>query len=229
MDTELLADALRALGDSLRYYRDMGMTDLALSPAYLASPADQLRIQEEQLQGCPRCKLCESRATIVFGSGRAAADLVVIGEGPGAEEDQQGKPFVGRAGQLLTKMLESVKFDRAEDVYILNVVKCRPPGNRNPEPDEIEACSPFLAAQLATIQPKVILALGSVATQALLKTKEPIGKLRGRIHPYGAALLVPTFHPAFLLRNPGQEYKRMAWEDLKLARREYDRLHAHRD
>src|SRR2546425_7230233 len=116
MDTELLADALRALGDSLRYYRDMGLTDLALSPAYLASPADQLRTQEEQLQGCLRCKLCENRTRIVFGSGHAAADLVVIGEGPGAEEDQQGKPFVGRAGQLLTKMLESVKFDRAEDV-----------------------------------------------------------------------------------------------------------------
>ena len=132
---------------------------------------------------------------------------------------------MGRAGQLLTRMLESVQISRETDAYILNVVKCRPPGNRNPEPDEIEACSPFLAAQLAAIQPAVILALGTVATQALLRTKDPIGKLRGRVHPYGSALLVPTFHPAFLLRNPGQEYKRMAWEDLKLARREYDRLH----
>jgi DNA polymerase len=109
-----------------------------------------------------------------------------------------------------------------DEVYICNTVKCRPPGNRNPEVDELAACAPFLAEQLATLQPKVILSLGSVATQALLKTNAPIGKLRGRLHPYGAAVLIPTFHPAFLLRNPGQEYKRMAWEDLKLAKKEYD-------
>jgi DNA polymerase len=145
-----------------------------------------------------------------------------IGEGPGADEDAQGKPFVGRAGQLLTKMLESIKLSR-DEVYITNAVLCRPPGNRNPEPEELAACAPFLAAKLATIQPKVILSLGSVATQALLQTREPIGKLRGRLHPYGTAVLIPTFHPAFLLRNPGPEYKRMAFEDLKLARREYDR------
>ncbi len=226
MEAELLANALRAVGDCLRHHRDMGVTDLPLSGAYLASPAEQLRTQEERLQGCRCCKLCDGRTTIVFGSGNPRADLVAIGEGPGADEDQQGKPFVGRAGQLLTRMLESVKLDREADVYILNVVKCRPPGNRNPETDEIDACSPFLASQLATIQPKVILALGSVATQALLRTREPIGKLRGRVHTYGAARLIPTFHPAFLLRNPGQEYKRMAYEDLKLARREYDRLRA---
>ncbi len=225
MDTLPLADALRALGDSLRYWRDMGLGELPLAADYLASPAERLRLQEQALQGCQRCKLSAGRSTIVFGSGNPNADLVVIGEGPGADEDQQGKPFVGRAGQLLTRMLESVQISRETDAYILNVVKCRPPGNRNPEPDEIEACSPFLAAQLAAIQPTVILALGTVATQALLRTKDPIGKLRGRVHPYGSALLVPTFHPAFLLRNPGQEYKRMAWEDLKLARREYDRLH----
>ena len=225
MDTPPLADALRALGDSLRYWRDMGLEELPLAADYLASPAERVRRQEQALQGCQRCKLSAGRATIVFGSGNPNADLVVIGEGPGADEDQQGKPFVGRAGQLLTRMLESVQINRETDAYILNVVKCRPPGNRNPEPDEIDACSPFLAAQLAAIQPMVILALGTVATQALLRTKDPIGKLRGRVHPYGSALLVPTFHPAFLLRNPGQEYKRMAWEDLKLARREYDRLH----
>jgi uracil-DNA glycosylase len=225
MDTPPLADALRALGDSLRYWRDMGLEELPLAADYLASPAERLRQQEQALQGCQRCKLSAGRSTIVFGSGNPNANLVVIGEGPGADEDQQGKPFVGRAGQLLTRMLESVQISRETDAYILNVVKCRPPGNRNPEPDEIEACSPFLAAQLAAIQPTVILALGTVATQALLRTKDPIGKLRGRVHPYGSALLVPTFHPAFLLRNPGQEYKRMAWEDLKLARREYDRLH----
>jgi uracil-DNA glycosylase len=225
MDTPPLADALRALGDSLRYWRDMGLDELPLAADYLASPAERLRQQEQALQGCQRCPLSAGRSTIVFGSGNPSADLVVIGEGPGADEDQQGKPFVGRAGQLLTRMLESVQISRETDAYILNVVKCRPPGNRNPEPDEIEACSPFLTAQLAAIQPTVILALGTVATQALLRTKDPIGKLRGRVHPYGSALLVPTFHPAFLLRNPGPEYKRMAWEDLKLARREYDRLH----
>ena len=146
----------------------------------------------------------------------------MIGEGPGADEDAQGLPFVGRAGQLLTKMLASVQITR-EEVFITNAVLCRPPGNRNPEPDELAACAPFLAEKLATIQPKVILSLGSVATQSLLRTREAIGKLRGRVHPYGAAVLIPTFHPAFLLRNPGQEYKRMAWEDLKLAKREYDR------
>jgi len=219
---EALADALGALGATLRYYRDLGLTELPLGEDLLQGPAEALRTQERNLQGCPRCKLCDGRTTIVFGSGNPKADLVVIGEGPGAEEDQQGKPFVGRAGQLLTKMLESVQISR-DEVYITNTVKCRPPGNRNPEGDELAACAPFLAAQLGIIQPKVILALGSVATQALLKTKEPIGKLRGRVHLYGSLVLIPTFHPAFLLRNPGQDYKRMAWDDLKLAKREYDR------
>jgi uracil-DNA glycosylase len=194
---------------------------LPLEGDVLTSPAEALRAQEQALQGCRRCKLCEARNSIVFGSGNPEADLVVIGEGPGADEDAQGLPFVGRAGQLLTKMLEAVKLSR-DEVYICNTVKCRPPGNRNPEADELTACAPFLAEQFAVIQPKVILSLGSVATQALLRTKEPIGKLRGRLHQYGHAVLIPTFHPAFLLRNPGQDYKRMAWEDLKLARREYD-------
>ena len=157
----------------------------------------------------------------MFGSGSARAQMVVIGEGPGADEDAQGKPFVGRAGQLLTKMLEAVKLSR-DEVYIMNAVKCRPPGNRNPDADELAACAPFLDAQFNVLQPVVVLSLGSVATQALLRTKEAIGKLRGRVHPYRSGVLIPTFHPAFLLRNPGQEYKRMAWEDLKLARREYD-------
>ena len=186
-----------------------------------AGPDSPLAAQERALQGCRRCKLCEARATIVFGSGNPHADLVVIGEGPGADEDAQGLPFVGRAGQLLTKMLDSVQLTR-DEVYIANAVKCRPPANRNPEPDELAACRPFLDAQLAAIQPTVILTLGSVATQALLRTREPIGKLRGRLHALGDAVVVPTFHPAFLLRNPGQEYRRMAWDDLKLAKREYD-------
>jgi len=199
----------------------MGVTEVTLGGDYLLGPQDALAAQERDLQGCRRCKLCEGRSTIVFGSGNPRAELVVIGEGPGADEDAQGKPFVGRAGQLLTKMLESVQVTR-DECFITNTVLCRPPGNRNPEADELAACRPFLDAKLGVIQPKVILALGSVATQALLRTKEPIGKLRGRLHPFGNAVLIPTFHPAFLLRNPGPEYRRMAWDDLKLAKREYD-------
>jgi len=199
----------------------MGAGDLALGGDYLLGPEEALRRQERALQGCTRCKLCQSRHTVVFGSGNPRAELIVIGEGPGADEDAQGLPFVGRAGQLLTRMLESVQISR-DEVFVTNAVKCRPPANRNPEPDELAACAPMLEAQFAAIQPKVVLSLGSVATQALLGTKEAIGKLRGRVHPYGSAILIPTFHPAFLLRNPGQEYKRMAWDDLKLAKREYD-------
>src|SRR5262245_32473637 len=179
----------------------MGFTEVAVTSEYLLGPAEALAEQERRLQGCRLCKLCEGRTTIVFGSGNPRAELVCIGEGPGADEDAQGKPFVGRAGQLLTKMLESVHLSR-DEVYITNAVLCRPPGNRNPEPAELAACAPFLAAKLAVIQPKVVLTLGSVATQALLKTREASGKLRGRIHPYGNAVLIPTFHPAFLLRNP---------------------------
>jgi uracil-DNA glycosylase family 4 len=216
-----LAGALTALASTLRYHKEMGVTEVTLSGDYLLGPVDALAAQERALQGCRRCKLCEGRSTIVFGSGHPRAELVVIGEGPGADEDAQGKPFVGRAGQLLTKMLESVHVTR-DECFITNTVLCRPPGNRNPEADELAACRPFLDAKLGVIQPKVILALGSVATQALLRTKEPIGKLRGRLHPFGNAVLIPTFHPAFLLRNPGPEYRRMAWDDLKLAKREYD-------
>lgn len=218
-----LADALSALSETLRHHRDLGFREASLSADCLLGPAEALAAQEKAAQGCRKCKLCEGRSTVVFGSGNPRAEFVVIGEGPGADEDAQGLPFVGRAGLLLTKMLEARKVELSRDeVYICNAVMCRPPGNRNPEADELAACAPYLAAKLAVLQPKVVLALGSVATQTLLGTKEPIGKLRGRVHPYGSAVLVPTFHPAFLLRNPGEEYKRMAWEDLQLARREYD-------
>jgi uracil-DNA glycosylase family 4 len=488
-----LAEAVAGLAATLRFHRDLGVTHVPLEGRYLLEPADALREQEANLQGCRCCKLCDGRSTIVFGSGNPRAELLLIGEGPGADEDAQGLPFVGRAGQLLTRMLASVDLAR-EDVYMSNAVKCfisprvlvytaegykpiknikvgdlvlthrgrfrpvvyvrprevlpkgssvirfaveaagtrrkrvyltvtpdhpflvdgawkpasdlksgdtittlgdecevcgraffvrhdrydmrtfrtcsarchnrrvfhtaearakvrrtmleqyadgrrdaqtitrranektrqlvaagmarlqrltpserhkgrvalakndlvlnlwwfqvqafpdsvedilrrllknhrseyvfvkaqvvaveeratgrdfplynvgveqdesyvaagvvshncRPPGNRNPEADELAACAPFLAAQFGVIQPKVVLTLGSVATQSLLKTREPIGKLRGRVHPFGSAVLIPTFHPAFLLRNPGPDYKRMAWDDLKLARREYD-------
>jgi uracil-DNA glycosylase len=217
-----LAGALDALAETLRFYRDLGVETLPLDGEYLMTPAETLRRQEQALQTCRKCKLSEGRTHVVFGSGNPTAEFVVIGEGPGADEDAQGLPFVGRAGQLLTKMLASVNLSRETDVFITNAVLCRPPGNRNPEADELAACATFLADKLAVIQPKVILALGSVASQSLLRTKEAIGKLRGRVHPYGDAVLIPTFHPAFLLRNPGQEYKRMAWDDLKLAKREYD-------
>lgn len=216
-----LGAALRALGDYLRMQQALGVSALSLSREYFPSPADALRRLEAQLQGCPRCKLHGGRTTIVFGSGNPNAELVFIGEGPGAEEDVQGKPFVGRAGQLLTKMIESIGMTR-DRVYIANIVKCRPPGNRNPEPDEIAACEPFLIAQLQAVQPKVICALGNFAAQTLLKTKEGIFKLRGRPHIYQGITLIPTFHPAYLLRNPNM--KGTAWEDLKLVRREVERV-----
>ena len=219
-----LADAARALADHLRFHQVLGVRDLALHGEPLGGPPAALRRVETASAGCTRCKLSGGRTTIVFGAGDPEARVVLIGEGPGEEEDRQGKPFVGRAGQLLTKMLESVGFDRERDAYIANVVKCRPERNRNPEPDEVAACNPFLMAQLDTVRPAVILALGNFAAQTLLGTREGITKLRGRLYEYRDSVLVPTFHPAFLLRNPGPTYRRMAWDDLKLARREFDRL-----
>jgi DNA polymerase len=219
-----VAECLHGLAETLRHHRALGVTEVALSRTPFPDPGDALREQERALQGCPRCKLSRSRSTVVFGSGSPRARLLVVGEGPGEEEDKQGLPFVGRAGQLLTKMLGSpgVGFDRDRDCYIANVVKCRPEKNRNPEPDEVAACSPFLMAQIQTIKPLVILAMGNFAAQTLLGSKDGITKLRGRSYPYGSSVLVPTFHPAFLLRNPGPEYRRMAWDDLKLARREWE-------
>ena len=225
-DHEPLADALHAVADALRHHRDMGWREVPRIERPRADASAALAAQEQALAGCTRCKLCGSRSTIVFGSGPPRARLMVIGEGPGEEEDRQGKPFVGRAGQLLTKMLESVGFDRERDCYITNVVKCRPEKNRNPEADEVAACNPFLTAQIEALQPAVILALGNFATQTLLGTREGIMRLRGRAYDRDGIVLIPTYHPAFLLRNPGPEYRRQAWDDLKLARREHDRLTA---
>jgi uracil-DNA glycosylase len=222
-DPAALADAARALAEHLRFQQALGVRELPLQGDPLGGPAAALRRVEAASEGCTRCKLSRGRNTIVFGAGSPEARLVLIGEGPGEEEDRQGKPFVGRAGQLLTKMLESVGFTR-EEVYICNIVKCRPPGNRNPEPEEIAACAPFLAGQLAAIQPGVICALGTFAAQHLLRTREPISRLRGQLHRLGALVVIPTFHPAFLLRNPGPSYRRQAYDDLKLMRREYDRV-----
>jgi len=223
---QALADCLLSLADTLRHHKALGFTEVALSRDPFPDPGDILRACEQGLAGCQRCKLSKSRSTIVFGVGGPRARLMVIGEGPGEDEDKQGKPFVGRAGQLLTRMLTArgVGFDRDRDCYITNVVKCHPERNRNPEPDEVAACNPFLMAQIDAIQPVVILTLGNFATQTLLGTREGITKLRGKAYPYRSGVLVPTFHPAFLLRNPGDEFKRKAWDDLKLARREYDRL-----
>jgi DNA polymerase len=170
-----------------------------------------------ELGECTRCKLAEGRHHLVFGVGDPKAELVFVGEGPGEDEDLQGEPFVGRAGQLLTKMIEAMGFARG-DVYIANVVKCRPPGNRNPEPDEIAACEPYLRAQLAAIRPKVIVALGKFAAQTLLRDGTPISKLRGRWFAYEGVRLMPTFHPAYLLRSPDE--KKKAWEDLQLVMKE---------
>jgi DNA polymerase len=179
------------------------------------SPAEALSATREEIGDCTRCKLhAQGRKQIVFGVGSATADLMFVGEAPGADEDARGIPFVGRAGQLLTKMIEAMGFTR-DDVYIANVIKCRPPENRNPEQDEIDSCEPFLLRQIAAIEPKVIVALGSFAARTLLKTQSPISRLRGRVYEYQGAKLVPTFHPSYLLRSPGQ--KREAWEDLKLA------------
>jgi DNA polymerase len=166
---------------------------------------------------CARCKLGQGRTKLVFGVGNPAAELVFVGEGPGEDEDLQGEPFVGRAGQLLTKMIEAMGY-RREDVYIANVVKCRPPGNRNPEPDEIAACEPFLRAQLAAIRPRVVVALGKFAAQTLLRDTSPISRLRGRWFEYEGIRLMPTFHPAYLLRSPNEKGK--AWEDLQLVMKE---------
>ena len=170
------------------------------------------------LGDCQRCRLAEDRKNIVFGSGSPTAKLIFVGEGPGFEEDQQGEPFVGPAGQLLTKIIEAIHL-RREQVYICNIVKCRPPRNRNPQPDEIKTCFPFLDRQIAAIRPKFICALGSVAAQTLLDKATPISRLRGRFHNYKGIKLLPTYHPAYLLRNP--EKKRDVWEDMKMLMKEY--------
>jgi uracil-DNA glycosylase family 4 len=180
--------------------------------AAAAGPRRTLDEIRQELGDCQRCKLCQGRKTLVFGSGNPKAELVFVGEGPGQDEDEQGVPFVGKAGQLLTKMIEAMGFTR-DEVYICNVVKCRPPGNRNPEPDEIQACEPFLMAQLDSIQPKVIVALGKFASQTLLRDETPITKMRGKWREYRGIRLMPTFHPSYLLRSPAE--KKTAWLDLQ--------------
>ncbi len=174
--------------------------------------AAALQVVRDHLGDCQRCKLAPQRTNLVFGVGNPLADLIFVGEAPGADEDAQGEPFVGKAGQLLTKMIEAMGYTR-QDVYICNVLKCRPPGNRNPEPDEVAACEPFLKRQLAAIRPRMIVALGKFAVQCLLRDESPISRLRGNFRTYEGIPLMPTFHPAYLLRDPSK--KKLAWQDLK--------------
>src|SRR5712671_1269274 len=218
----------------LRFFRDIGITSLSLeeptrpmaSPAApTLRPADTLPIIREDIGDCQRCKLAPLRTNIVFGSGNINAELVFVGEAPGSDEDEQGLPFVGRAGELLTKIIDTSiepgRLTRA-DVYICNILKCRPPNNRNPEPDEVQACNPFLKRQLAVIRPKVVCCLGKFAAQNLLQSEVTISKLRGRFFDVDGMRVIATFHPAYLLRSPDK--KREVWEDMKMIGAELQRL-----
>lgn len=186
------------------------------------SPDSQLSADWQPLQaevaGCVKCGLAAGRTRTVFGVGNPHADWLVIGEAPGAEEDRQGKPFVGAAGKLLDAMLRAIGLSREENVFVANMLKCRPPGNRDPRPEEVAACLPYLMRQIAAIKPKLILAVGRIAAQSLLETDMSLARLRGRVHRFGplSTALIATYHPAYLLRAPAE--KRKAWEDLKFAR-----------
>jgi DNA polymerase len=218
-------DPRAELIEHLRFFGELGVTGVSGDPRWRGRGAQAAAgvTAGESLEGiradlgdCTRCKLhAAGRRHIVFGVGNPHAELMFIGEAPGADEDAQGIPFVGRAGQLLTRIIESIKLTR-DQVYIANIIKCRPPGNRNPEPDEVATCEPFLARQIESIRPKVIVALGALAAHSLLGIQTPISHLRGRIYTYGTARVVPTFHPAFLLRSPDR--KRDVWEDMKKVR-----------
>ncbi len=217
----------------LEFFGELGVDGVSADPAWrtraaestepsavtvpvCGSPADALLATRADLGECTRCKLhALGRRQIVFGVGNPDADLMFVGEAPGADEDTRGEPFVGRAGQLLTKIIEAIGL-RREDVYSANVIKCRPPGHRNPESDEVEQCEPFLFRQIDSIKPKVIVALGKFAAQSLLRTADPITRLRGREFQYRDAILMPTYHPAYLLRTPSA--KREVWEDMKRVR-----------
>lgn len=228
----------------LNWYREMGVEMIgktsdeeAKSPMATAEivtssvviTPTRLTAVREELGDCQRCKLCATRTKIVFGSGNEKATLMFVGEGPGADEDLQGLPFVGKAGELLTKMISAMGLSR-EDVYIANIVKCRPPNNRPPEEDEIAACQPFLKKQIEAIAPKIICALGTFAAQTLLASKTRISDLRGQFYDFrcndtcDVIRVMPTFHPAYLLRNPSE--KKKAWEDLKKIMKETNRQSA---
>lgn len=206
----------KELKKALEFYQELGFEYLPLRtpiPAKAGTKLDKasaLKALRKKIGDCQRCKLSASRTNIVFGEGNPQAKLMFIGEGPGRDEDIQGRPFVGDAGKLLTRLIEKMGFKR-EDVYIANIVKCRPPMNREPEEDEINACKPFIEEQIKIINPGVIISLGKISAQNLINTKVPISKLRGRFYDYIDIPLMPTFHPAYLLRNPKD--KQLTWED----------------
>ncbi len=235
-----LRELIEHTAEHLRYFRDLGVTHIGEAPqtempkkkielTSLFGSAESVKVEEQytgetledirrDLGDCRRCKLWSTRKNIVFGEGNPKAGLMFVGEGPGADEDASGRPFVGRAGQLLTKMIEAMGFKR-EEVYIANTVKSRPPDNRTPEKEELETCIPFLFRQIAAIRPKVIVALGNPAQQSLLDTKIGITRMRGEFHDYpriSGIKVMPTYHPAYLLRSPDK--KRETWEDLKMVR-----------
>ena len=228
VDARRLVQTIDKAAQALRQLALTGTTGVDCSPATLEildgwgrAPAglpEGLEAIRAAIGDCRRCKLSRSRTHIVFGQGNPNARLMFIGEGPGQEEDRAGEPFVGAAGQLLTRIIQAIHLTR-ESVYIANVVKCRPPGNRVPEPDEIATCLPFLERQIAAIRPELICVLGACAAQSLLRTTEPISRLRGRFFEVGGTRVMPTFHPAYLLRNP--EKKRAVWEDMQLLMKEY--------
>ena len=198
--------------------RPLSPPELVLAPEAAADAearAAELAALAATVAGCRRCRLAEGRQKVVFASGNPNADLMLVGEGPGAEEDRQGVPFVGAAGELLTRIIQAIDM-RREDVYIANVVKCRPPGNRDPQPDEVAACRGYLERQISLVKPKVLVALGKVAAQALLGTESPIGQMRGRWYQFQGTPLMVTYHPAALLRNPA--LKRPTWEDMQQVR-----------
>ena len=221
---ESILETLDQMKASLEFLAESGVTGFDCSQQALermdqwtqwggsAQQSETLDDIQLDLGDCQRCGLSKTRTHIVFGEGNPDARLVFVGEGPGYDEDIQGRPFVGAAGQLLTKIIQAMGLERT-DVYICNIIKCRPPKNRNPMPDEIDTCSPFLERQITAIQPEVICALGKFAAQMLLNTQEPISRLRGRFHDYHGIPLMPTFHPAYLLRNP--DGKRATWEDVQ--------------
>jgi DNA polymerase len=211
------------LTDLLAYYRDLGVVELYLSPgtseehrkkeiSLMVNGAGDLPSLAKKVSSCVSCRLCKTRTQTVFADGSPDAKIMFVGEAPGADEDAQGVPFVGRAGQLLTRMIEDGMGLPRETVYIANVLKCRPPDNRNPEPDEIASCRGFLEAQIDLVKPRVLVALGKFAAQFLLETDEGIMRMRGRWGAYRGIPVMPTYHPSFLLRQPGQ--KKDAWEDL---------------
>ncbi len=220
---QTINDIVEEIDNTLKYMEGLGCRGFDCSAKSLDTIekwGNTVTIADETLESirtdignCKRCTLCQKRTNIVFGAGDPKARLVFVGEGPGYEEDKSGEPFVGAAGKLLTKIIEAINLTR-EKVYICNIIKCRPPGNRNPMPDEIKTCFPFLKRQLLVIKPDFICALGTFAAQTLLETKQPISRLRGHFHDYMGIRVMPTYHPAYLLRNANK--KREVWEDMKV-------------